>query len=129
MNISSQPVTDFLFSHRLSTIINANRIIVIKDGAIAEQGSHDELLQAKGKYADLWSKQVFLKPKVTEGTNGQGVPEVSKTLSVMNDLTTEAMESEFANVKNSLNFNKPRDVSTPIRAQDDKGTASHDQEV
>jgi ABC-type multidrug transport system ATPase subunit len=43
--------------------MNADRIIVLGNGEILEQGSHDNLIAKGGKYADLWSKQVFLRPK------------------------------------------------------------------
>jgi hypothetical protein len=36
---------------------------VIAKGQVAEQGTHEELISAKGKYAELWSKQIFVKPK------------------------------------------------------------------
>ncbi|KAF8541043.1 hypothetical protein BDD12DRAFT_876263 [Trichophaea hybrida] len=49
--------TMFIVAHRLSTIMNADQIIVIKEGRIVEKGSHDQLLDAKGKYYQLWSKQ------------------------------------------------------------------------
>ncbi|KAA8914322.1 hypothetical protein FN846DRAFT_771298, partial [Sphaerosporella brunnea] len=54
--------TMFVVAHRLSTIMDADLIIVIKDGRIAEQGTHDELLEAEGMYRQLWSKQ--LRPEV-----------------------------------------------------------------
>lgn len=38
--------------------MNADRIIVVDEGAILEQGTHDKLIAAGGKYAELWSKQV-----------------------------------------------------------------------
>lgn len=49
--------TSFIVAHRLSTIQNANVILVMKDGKIIEQGSHEELLGKKGFYADLYSSQ------------------------------------------------------------------------
>ncbi|KAK8055277.1 hypothetical protein PG993_000504 [Apiospora rasikravindrae] len=55
--------TTFIVAHRLSTVMNADTIFVVSDGEIAEQGSHEELLERKGKYAELWSKQIFAKPK------------------------------------------------------------------
>ncbi|MCX5805854.1 MAG: ABC transporter transmembrane domain-containing protein [Proteobacteria bacterium] len=44
-------------THRLSSVINANRIFVLDRGRIVEQGSHEELLRKKGVYSGLWQKQ------------------------------------------------------------------------
>ncbi|GGQ84343.1 ABC transporter ATP-binding protein [Couchioplanes azureus] len=49
--------TTFVIAHRLSTIRHADVIIVMRDGAIVEQGSHDELLRAGGAYAGLVRSQ------------------------------------------------------------------------
>jgi ATP-binding cassette subfamily B protein len=49
--------TSFVIAHRLSTIKRADRILVIEDGQIAEQGSHKELLRAGGKYYRLYTQQ------------------------------------------------------------------------
>lgn len=49
--------TTFVIAHRLSTIKNASRIIVIKDGAIVEQGTHDTLIAQKGEYELLYNMQ------------------------------------------------------------------------
>lgn len=49
--------TSFIVAHRLSTIQNADIILVMKDGKIIEQGSHEELLAEKGFYADLYMSQ------------------------------------------------------------------------
>jgi ABC-type multidrug transport system fused ATPase/permease subunit len=49
--------TVITIAHRLSTLRDADRIIVIKDGVVAENGSHDELLQLDGVYADLYHLQ------------------------------------------------------------------------
>jgi ABC-type transport system involved in Fe-S cluster assembly fused permease/ATPase subunit len=46
-----------VIAHRLSTIAAADRIIVLEDGRIAEEGTHDQLLARGGRYAELWSRQ------------------------------------------------------------------------
>ncbi len=49
--------TAVIISHRVSSVINADTIIVLDDGEIIEKGNHSELLQANGKYFELYQKQ------------------------------------------------------------------------
>lgn len=49
--------TSFISAHRLSTIQEANKILVLKDGQIIEQGSYESSLQAKGFYYELYQSQ------------------------------------------------------------------------
>ncbi len=49
--------TSFIIAHRLSTIRDADLILVMRDGDIVEQGSHEELMAAKGFYAELYNSQ------------------------------------------------------------------------
>ena len=49
--------TSFVIAHRLSTIRDADLILVMEAGAIVEQGSHDELLRARGAYWRLYNAQ------------------------------------------------------------------------
>jgi ATP-binding cassette, subfamily B, multidrug efflux pump len=46
--------TSFVIAHRLSTVVNADRIVVIEDGQVVEQGSHTQLLEQGGYYYDLY---------------------------------------------------------------------------
>jgi ABC-type transport system involved in Fe-S cluster assembly fused permease/ATPase subunit len=49
--------TTLIIAHRLSTVVHADQILVIEHGQIVEQGTHIELLAAKGHYAEMWQMQ------------------------------------------------------------------------
>ena len=49
--------TSFIIAHRLSTIKNADMILVMRDGDIVETGTHTQLLEQKGFYAELYNSQ------------------------------------------------------------------------
>ena len=57
LNAMLQGRTSFIIAHRLSTIRKAHRILVIADGKIEEQGTHEELLRRGGTYAKLYHTQ------------------------------------------------------------------------
>jgi ABC-type transport system involved in Fe-S cluster assembly fused permease/ATPase subunit len=49
--------TTIMIAHRLSTIVNADQIVVLDNGTVAERGTHEQLLERDGLYADLWYRQ------------------------------------------------------------------------
>ncbi|MDA0763984.1 MAG: ABC transporter ATP-binding protein/permease [Proteobacteria bacterium] len=49
--------TTLVIAHRLSTIIDSDKIIVLSDGMVAEEGTHNYLLKSKGLYAEMWMRQ------------------------------------------------------------------------
>lgn len=51
--------TMIIIAHRLSTIAFADNILVLEKGNLIEQGNHDDLIKANGKYASLWKKQTL----------------------------------------------------------------------
>lgn len=67
--------TSFIIAHRLSTIRQADMILVVKAGKIIEQGTHDELMNAKGYYYDLYTQQFKeeMLEKFQEGRQQQDV--------------------------------------------------------
>jgi ATP-binding cassette subfamily B multidrug efflux pump len=63
--------TSFIIAHRLSTIRDADIILVMNEGDIVEQGSHEELLAAKGFYASLYNSQFAASTVVAETPSGK----------------------------------------------------------
>ena len=53
--------TSLIISHRISTVKDADKIIVLSDGKIAEEGTHEKLVSLNGIYADLHYKQLLEK--------------------------------------------------------------------
>ncbi|WP_074380842.1 ABCB family ABC transporter ATP-binding protein/permease [Bartonella doshiae] len=58
LDVVSRGRTTLIIAHRLSTVINADEILVLKNGRIIENGTHAELLYKKGLYASMWNKQL-----------------------------------------------------------------------
>lgn len=114
--------------------MNADRIIVVTGGEIVEQGSHEDLIRADGKYAELWSKQIFVKPKDKEPREDKPVTKARKNPNIVNDLTAEVTYSELAKVKSIPTTNdeaESSDGSSTETATDtnDPTTPGHEKEV
>jgi ATP-binding cassette subfamily B protein len=54
---ASRGRTTIVVAHRLSTIADADKIVVLKDGCVAEEGAHAQLVVRDGEYAELWRRQ------------------------------------------------------------------------
>ncbi len=68
LEVLMQGRTTFVIAHRLSTIRNAHKILVLDDGKIIQQGSHDDLLEQGGLYKDLYERQ-FKRHSLTSELN------------------------------------------------------------
>jgi ATP-binding cassette subfamily B protein len=64
---SGRPVTTILISHRFATVRHADRIVVVDGGRIVEDGTHDELVAAEGRYHDLFESQARTYAEASDG--------------------------------------------------------------
>jgi ABC-type multidrug transport system ATPase subunit len=65
--------TSIFVAHRLSTAAQCDQIVVLEDGRVAEAGSHAELLETGGRYAQLWARQASVDDVYDEGgTDAEG---------------------------------------------------------
>src|ERR1700712_5157794 len=73
--------------------MKADHILVVMNGKIVEQGSHDDLIHSRGKYYDLWSKQIFVKP-ISERARSRSPKKLDNA--IINDLTPSRQIVELA---------------------------------
>ncbi|MBU1305652.1 MAG: ABC transporter ATP-binding protein/permease [Alphaproteobacteria bacterium] len=57
LDVVSQNRTTVVIAHRLSTVVNADEILVLREGVVAERGNHQDLLAQDGLYAQMWNRQ------------------------------------------------------------------------
>lgn len=79
--------------------MNADRIMVITGGELVEEGGHEELIAANGKYAELWSRQIFVKPQDKESpeedNDAQSITKDRKPTKTVKPVSGEAPELEL----------------------------------
>jgi ATP-binding cassette subfamily B protein len=86
--------TTISVTHRLASVVNADRIVVMVEGRIAEQGSHDELLARNGTYQQLWEKQSGVSVNDT-GDRATVTAERLRSVPILADLD-DALRAEVA---------------------------------
>ncbi|NWG35001.1 MAG: ABC transporter ATP-binding protein [Chloroflexi bacterium] len=96
MEALMQGRTSFVIAHRLSTIRRADRILVIENGRIAEQGTHAELLKLRGHYYRLYTQQFRHELEVQYGVADQQTSEASETSpsGTMSEVLGEALAAD-----------------------------------
>lgn len=108
--------------------MNADRIVVVEDGKIIEQGNHNELIVSGGRYADLWSKQVFI--RVEEDKKSPSAGEAG----FVNDLSSEQTRTELSKVKpttggDDVDSTDPEAVDSSGANKTGTASPKHKQEV
>jgi subfamily B ATP-binding cassette protein MsbA len=86
--------TTFVIAHRLSTVRNADQILVIQDGEIIERGSHETLLTAGGRYKELYDKQYKSEPDQYADAGAPELPEVKSEREISSPKAAAARASE-----------------------------------
>jgi ABC-type glutathione transport system ATPase component len=84
--------------------MKADHIIVVMNGEIVEEGSHEELIHKKGKYQNLWSKQLFVKP--ADERDRSRSPQ-KRDVNIINDLTPNRQTTELAKVLKTTSHEEP----------------------
>ncbi|MCA1938273.1 MAG: ABC transporter ATP-binding protein/permease [Dechloromonas sp.] len=69
LEVAARGRTTLIIAHRLSTVMNADCILVMEDGRVVERGTHAALLAAAGRYADMW----YLQQREIQEPGGEGV--------------------------------------------------------
>lgn len=106
--------------------MKADKILVVMDGKIIEQGSHEELLRLRGKFYDLWSAQIFIKPDSTRSRSGS--PDKQKSR-IVNDLSPALHKAELARVMNVTGPEGASGDSSKKETDGKKTSSGHKREV
>ncbi|EFA00893.1 ATP-dependent translocase ABCB1 [Tribolium castaneum] len=119
---ASKGCTTVIVAHRLSTIRNANKIVVISKGKVVEQGTHNELMELKSEYYNLVMTQVSAVEKFDGDQEGESrkLVELERQVSLLDDEKHDDAEEEVQEAERSvslmsiLRMNKPEWVSISI---------------
>lgn len=79
LSVLSHGRTVLIIAHRLSTVITADNIVVLHEGRVAENGTHNELLASNGRYATMWQKQIQAQREESRNPEEMWIRSVTET--------------------------------------------------
>jgi ABC-type dipeptide/oligopeptide/nickel transport system ATPase component len=86
--------------------MKADRILVVMNGEIVEEGSHFDLIHTNGKYQDLWSKQIFVKP-TSENDHDKSSPSKKRDADIVDDITNTQSTQRLATAMKNAPHEEP----------------------
>jgi len=106
--------------------MKADHILVVMNGKIVEQGSHQELIHSRGKYHNLWSKQIFVTPE-NERSRSRS-PEKQKS-NIVNDLSPTRHKAELSKAMKTSDHDCPTGKNEDQSDDGKKNSSGHKREV
>ncbi|KAL8831896.1 MAG: hypothetical protein Q9191_000609 [Dirinaria sp. TL-2023a] len=113
--------TTLVIAHRLSTITTADQILVLHAGKVAERGTHEELLSMKGRYANMWRKQIRAQKAAEEAKVLRDRAEQLRKESQDDDCTSQS-EDERNSKGTKPAAPRPQDA---VKHDDERGEVPH----
>ena len=113
--------TTLVIAHRLSTITTADQILVLHAGKVAEKGTHEELLSMKGRYANMWRKQIRAQKAAEEAKVLSDRAEQLRKESQDDDSTSQS-EDERNSKSTKAATTRPQEVT---KQEDERGAMPH----
>ena len=107
--------------------MKADYILVVMNGEIIERGTHQELIHAQGKYNNLWSKQIFVKPS-SDRSRSRSPKKQDPDSEIINDLTPAHQKTELAKLMKTTPQSDPK-LADGSKAGDARSSTTHKSEV
>jgi ABC-type dipeptide/oligopeptide/nickel transport system ATPase component len=107
--------------------MRADRILVVMNGEIIEQGSHFDLIHARGKYHDLWSKQILVKPGGNERSRSKSPKK--RDADLINDISPTRRTVDLAKALETTEHQEPQDKEEQKVSDQQKPGADQKREV
>lgn len=118
-------LVDRIGRHRLSTIANADNILVVRDGSIVERGTHQELVKLNGYYHSLWSRQASLESASSVVPNQSEANQYGNKLNKTDDYESSIDEAHRATCcrrHRTSAFSRDSCSALPVSRSDQNGS-------